>query len=73
VVENNKHLHIPKLMNDFLAHVNIQYRNHVINCKGTLEDGKEFVARAYLFGAGIKISNMLLTLLSFSFMVFQSY
>jgi len=59
VGENNEHLDIPMVMNNFLAHINIHLKNQVIQCNGTLEDGQKFVARAYIFGAGMKICNAL--------------
>jgi len=40
----------------FLTTINFHYRNRVLHCKGTLEDGKRFVARAYIFGASKKIN-----------------
>ena len=47
-----KHDIPPLIKTKYMARLYTHIRNRVIHCKGTLEDGKEFIARAYIFGAG---------------------
>ena len=68
-IVHGKRRHIPPMtMTKYIARLNTHIRNRVIHCKGTLEDGKEFIARAYIFGAGK--SNKCSTSWSFFFCIF---
>ena len=52
IVDGKKRDIPPMIMTKYIARLYTHIRNRVIHCQGTLEDGTEFIARAYFFGAG---------------------